>query len=77
MGGGGGGGGGGDEGGGGGGGLAQTKISLTENFWVSKLIGGAGGSRSFGQCPKKNSFFRLIAPLMPIYIDFLLLILIL
>ena len=36
--------------GGGGGGLAQSKISLTEKFWVSKLIGGRGGSRSFGKC---------------------------
>ena len=56
----------------GGGGLAESKISLaekTEIFWIilakgggltlwaSKLTGGAGGSRSFGETPKKNLFF--------------------
>ena len=38
-----------------GGGLAQSKISLTEKIWESKLIGG--GSRSFGETPKKTDFF--------------------
>ena len=34
---------------GGGGVWLNPKFSLTENFWVSKLMGG-GGSRLFGQC---------------------------
>ena len=39
-----------------GGGLAQSKISLTEKIWASKLIGGRGGlARS--EKLKKNCFF--------------------
>ena len=47
-----------------GGGLAQSKIFLNRKILGVQIDGGGGGgSRSFGQCPKKNSFSYLIAPL--------------
>ena len=47
-----------------GGGLAQSKIFLNRKFLGVQIDRGGGGSRSFGQCPKKTSFPYTTAPLI-------------